>query len=77
MAPPRLPEPASSPAALFGAEVRRLREAQGWSQDALGEQLSYSGQLVGLVENAKRTPSREFAENCDRLFNADGLLMRM
>lgn len=66
----------SSPAALFGAEVRRLREAQGWSQDALGDKLSYSGQLVGLIEHAKRTPSREFAENCDKLFDTDGLLMR-
>jgi len=77
MALPRQPDPASSPAALFGAEIRRLREAQGWSQDTLGDKLSYSGQLVGLVENAKRTPSREFAENCDRLFSTDGLLMRM
>src|SRR6266567_3602368 len=77
MAPPRQADPASSPAALFGAEVRRLREAQGWSQDALGDKLSYSGQLVGLVENARRTPSREFAENCDTLFCTDGLLMRI
>jgi transcriptional regulator with XRE-family HTH domain len=77
MALPRQTDPASSPAALFGAEVRRLREAQGWSQDALGEKVSYSGQLVGLIENARRTPSRDFAESCDRLFKVDGLLMRM
>jgi transcriptional regulator with XRE-family HTH domain len=77
MASPRQPDPASSPAALFGAEFRRLREARGWSQDTLGDKISYSGQLVGLVENAKRTPSREFAENCYGLFDAGGLLMRM
>ena len=77
MAPSRQADPKSSPAALFGAEVKRLREARGWSQDVLGDKLSYSGQLVGLVENAKRTPSREFAENCDELFGTGGLLMRI
>ena len=77
MALPRQADPSASPAALFGAEVRRLREAQGWSQDTLGDKLNYSGQLVGLVENARRTPSREFAETCDMLFNTDGLLMRI
>jgi len=77
MALSRQPDPAFSPAALFGMEVRRLRESQGWSQDTLGDKLGYSGQLVGLVENAKRTPSREFVEHCDELFNTGGLLMRM
>jgi DNA-binding XRE family transcriptional regulator len=54
-------DPAASPLAFFGAELRRLRIAAGLSQDELGQVISFSGALVGRVEMAGRMPSRDFA----------------
>jgi len=32
------------------------------------------GSLVGLIETAKRTPSRDFAEHCDAALDTSGAL---
>jgi transcriptional regulator with XRE-family HTH domain len=50
-------EPASSVLAFFGAELRRLRSAAELSQEDLGQRVSYSGSLVGMVETARRAPT--------------------
>ncbi|HEU5426479.1 MAG TPA: helix-turn-helix transcriptional regulator, partial [Actinocrinis sp.] len=65
MARSRELDPSASVAAYFGAELRRYRVAADLTQERLGEVINYTGALIGLVETAKRTPTREFAERCD------------
>jgi transcriptional regulator with XRE-family HTH domain len=77
MAQPLDLDPSSSVAAYFGAELRRYRVAADLTQERLGEVINYTGALVGLVETAKRTPTREFAERCDVALDTDGALIRL
>jgi transcriptional regulator with XRE-family HTH domain len=64
--------------AFFGAELRRARMAAGLSQDQLGRQLNFSGDLVGKVETCERTPAPGFAAGCDEVFpHLDGLFARL
>lgn len=64
-------------AELFAGELRRLRIAAGMSQEALAEQINYSASLVAAVEQCRRPPRHEFAEQCDAALSADGLLLRI
>ena len=48
--------------------VRELREARGWSQGALAEQLDVSRQTVNAIENGKYDPSLPLAFKLARLF---------
>jgi transcriptional regulator with XRE-family HTH domain len=67
-----------SPMAFFGAELRRARVAAGMSQDQLGRELSFSGDLVGKIETCERAPTRDFATGCDSVFpHLDGLFSRL
>jgi hypothetical protein len=67
-----------SPLAFFGAELRRARVAAGLSQDQLGRQLNFSGDLVGKVEISERAPAPGFAAGCDAAFpHLDGLFTRL
>jgi hypothetical protein len=69
---------ARSPLAFFGAELRRARTAAGMSQDQLGRDLSFSGDLVGKVETCERAPTPGFAAGCDSVFpHLDGLFVRL
>lgn len=77
MVAPRELDPSASVSAYFGSELRRLRTRAGLSQERLGEIVNYTGALVGMVETAKRTPSRDFAERCDGALGADGALTRL
>lgn len=43
------------------------------SQEDLGEELKYSAPMVGNVEGGTRTPSKAFAEGCDRVFETGDL----
>ena len=70
-------DPASSVLAFFGAELRRLRTTAGLSQEELGQRISYSGSLVGMVETARRAPARDFAERCDEVLATGGALARL
>jgi transcriptional regulator with XRE-family HTH domain len=65
---PRKLDPTASAAALFGAKVRKHREATGWSQEQLGEKVYCTGDLISKIELAVRAPSRQLATECDRLF---------
>ena len=48
------------------------------SQDQLGRELSFSGDLVGKIETCERAPTRDFAARCDGVFgHLDGLFMRL
>ena len=48
--------------------MRELREAQGWSQAVLGEQLEVSRQTVNALETGKYDPSLPLAFRIARLF---------
>ena len=48
--------------------LRELREAQGWSQAVLGEQLEVSRQTVNALETGKYDPSLPLAFRIARLF---------
>ena len=48
--------------------LRELREAHGWSQAALGEQLEVSRQTVNALETGKYDPSLPLAFRIARLF---------
>ncbi|HQU78397.1 MAG TPA: helix-turn-helix transcriptional regulator [Azonexus sp.] len=41
----------------FGAAVRHLREAQGWSQELLAEKADLNRSYLGEVERGKVIPS--------------------
>jgi transcriptional regulator with XRE-family HTH domain len=77
MVAPRELDPSASVLDYFGSELRRLRITAGLSQDRLGEIVNYTGALVGLVEIAKRSPSRDFTERCDGALGGDGVLTRL
>ncbi|MEU5978193.1 helix-turn-helix transcriptional regulator [Streptomyces sp. NPDC047315] len=57
--------PDRSPQAAFGARLRRLREAQGWTQDDLGERMGYSGRHVSAVEVGRKVPTLPVARSAD------------
>jgi transcriptional regulator with XRE-family HTH domain len=65
---PRKLDPTASAAALFGAKIRKHREANGWSQEQLGEKVFCTGDLISKIELALRTPSEKLAAAFDRLF---------
>jgi transcriptional regulator with XRE-family HTH domain len=69
--------PAASPLHFFGAEVRRMRQELGLSQAELGVRLLQSQDLVRKVESAVRIPSHELVLRCDKVLNADGMLLRL
>ncbi len=67
-----------SPMAFLGAELRRVRLAAGMSQEQLGRELNFSGDLVGKVETSDRAASPVFAAGCDRVFpQMEGLFTRL
>ncbi|GAA3059198.1 hypothetical protein GCM10020000_47650 [Streptomyces olivoverticillatus] len=66
-----------SPAEAFGQEVRYAREARGWSQAQLADQLCFRQPYVSKVESGRQLASAQFAEQCDKVFGAPGLYARM
>ncbi|MET8682512.1 helix-turn-helix transcriptional regulator [Streptomyces sp. NPDC004647] len=58
-------DPYTSPRAFYGAELRRLREAAGMSQEQLGERVFCSGTYIGQFESAARRPQPDVS----RLFD--------
>ncbi|GAA0943209.1 helix-turn-helix transcriptional regulator [Nonomuraea longicatena] len=77
MPPARDLDGGASPLAYFGAELRRLRVQAGLSQDQVGEAVFCSGSLIGLIENAKRSPLPDLAQRCDELLKTDGVFTRL
>lgn len=70
-------DPSASVLAYFGAELRRRRQAAGYSQEQLARAIIYSPSLVGAVETATRMPSRDFARRCDDVLDADETFDRL
>lgn len=73
---PRKLDPASSPRALLGAELRHRRERAGLSQTELGAPLFVSGSFVGQLESGVRRMQMDQAEKFDEVLGADGFFVR-
>ncbi|MDR3033480.1 MAG: helix-turn-helix transcriptional regulator [Kitasatospora sp.] len=70
-------DPASSPSAFYGAEVRRLREEKGLSQSALGELVFCSGAYLGQIEIAVRKPQADLSKRLDAALETGGYFARL
>ncbi|MEV0349439.1 helix-turn-helix transcriptional regulator [Nonomuraea sp. NPDC050680] len=65
------------PEATFGLELRRLRNAQGWSLEAFGSRVGYSGTMVGYYELAKRPVPEEFVTRAEEALGLKGELVAL
>lgn len=70
-------DPTASPLAFFGAELRKYRKKAKLSQEQLAEIVRFSPSLVGLIERAQRTPSKDLVQLCDEALGAEGELLRL
>lgn len=69
---PRPLDPAHSPLAGFGAELRSRRLQAGLSQAALGRLVHVSGDLIGKIEKAERHASSDLVARLDAATGAHG-----
>ncbi|MEV7283722.1 helix-turn-helix transcriptional regulator [Streptomyces sp. NPDC093252] len=64
--------PDASPAAAFGARLRRSREAKGWTQEDTSERMGVSSGHISGVETTRKSPSLHFAKAADVAFGLVG-----
>ncbi|MFJ9849091.1 Scr1 family TA system antitoxin-like transcriptional regulator [Streptomyces sp. NPDC101150] len=64
--------PNASPQAAYGARLRSLREASGWTQDDLAQRLEYSSVHISAVETGRKPPTLRFSRGADRAFGIEG-----
>ncbi|PKV85617.1 helix-turn-helix transcriptional regulator [Streptomyces sp. TLI_146] len=64
--------PDASPQAAYGARLRSLREARGWTQDELGERTEYSSVHISAVETGRKPPTLRFSRSADRALGLEG-----
>jgi transcriptional regulator with XRE-family HTH domain len=77
MANPKDLNPYESPQTFYGSELRRVREAAGFSQDRLGERVFCSGAYIGQIEAASRRPQLDLSERMDSVLGTGGHLERV
>ncbi|MCY0936700.1 helix-turn-helix domain-containing protein [Streptomyces sp. H34-S4] len=70
-------DPSASPLDYYAYELCRLREAAGLKQPQLGDIIYCSGSLIGMIENTKRVPTRDFSERLDAALGTDGHFSRL
>jgi transcriptional regulator with XRE-family HTH domain len=58
-------------AAIFGRRVRALREARGWTQDALAKATGLGSKHIGVIERGEKTSSFEAVERIAGAFGVD------
>ncbi|QKW50991.1 helix-turn-helix domain-containing protein [Streptomyces buecherae] len=74
---PRHLTPDKSARHLFGAEMRRLREAAGMTLEALGEIVRYSKSSLHRFEFAESVLPPDLPGKLDAAFGTDGLFVRL
>lgn len=52
----------------FGRQMRKEREARGWTLTELGRRMDVDPAHLGRVENGTRPPTEKLASACDRVF---------
>jgi transcriptional regulator with XRE-family HTH domain len=62
---------------FYGAELRRLRESTGFSQDALGQRVFCSGTYIGQFETAERRPQMDLSERLDEVLVSGEHMQRL
>ncbi|CAG6394792.1 helix-turn-helix domain-containing protein [Streptomyces cocklensis] len=77
MVQPKELNPFDSPQSFYGAELRRLREKAGFSQEGLGERVFCSGAYVGQIESASRRPQLDLSQRMDTVLDTGGHLERL
>ncbi|WP_329206372.1 helix-turn-helix transcriptional regulator [Streptomyces sp. NBC_00683] len=77
MPQPKELDPYANPRTFYGAELRRLRETAGLSQNQLGERVFCSGTYIGLFEAAERRPQLELSRALDELLGSGEHLQRL
>ncbi|WP_282206107.1 helix-turn-helix domain-containing protein [Kitasatospora fiedleri] len=70
-------DPTRSPATFYGAELRRLREKAGLSQQELADLVFISPTYVSQLEKATRRPQEDLSRQLDAVLSADGHLERL
>lgn len=74
---PKVLDPSLSPAAHFGAELRRYRTERRLSLAGLGRSVHVSGDLLGRIEKAERSASPELVASLDATLSANGALLQL
>ncbi|MFD8868232.1 Scr1 family TA system antitoxin-like transcriptional regulator [Streptomyces sp. NPDC059590] len=64
--------PDASAEAAYGARLRSLREARGWTQESLAERTEYSSVHISAVENGRKPPTLRFSRSVDVAFGIAG-----
>ncbi|MEV4434199.1 helix-turn-helix transcriptional regulator [Streptomyces sp. NPDC049555] len=77
MSKPSSMDPFSDARAFYGAELRRLREEAGLTQDRLGERVFCSGSYIGQFECAIRRPQLELSKMLDGVLGSGEHLQRL
>ncbi|OEV06191.1 hypothetical protein AN219_35370 [Streptomyces nanshensis] len=77
MTQPKNLDPYTSPRAFYGAELRRLREQAGLSQEQLGERVFCSGTYVGQFESAVRRPQTDVSKLFDEVLGSGQHIQRL
>ncbi|MGI5468667.1 helix-turn-helix domain-containing protein [Streptomyces sp. CA-132043] len=62
---------------FFGAELKRRREAAGFTQQELGNRVFVSGGYIGQFEQAFRKPQVDVAERIDEALETGGFFARL
>ncbi|MEU2992717.1 helix-turn-helix transcriptional regulator [Streptomyces griseoincarnatus] len=70
-------DPFTSPRTFFGSELRRAREAAGFSQDQLGERVFCSGTYIGQFESATRRPQPDLSRLLDEVLGTGEHFQRL
>ncbi|MFI0738575.1 Scr1 family TA system antitoxin-like transcriptional regulator [Streptomyces sp. NPDC021100] len=61
----------------FGRKIRDLRDARGWTQVQLGEEVRLSGSRIAQFERAEDVPPQDITELLDEALGANGLLVEI
>jgi transcriptional regulator with XRE-family HTH domain len=64
-------------AELIFAQLRRMRNAAGMSQDELGKRMHYSSSMVSAVELGQRPLDPAYLTRADEVFDTGGLFMSL
>ncbi|MEV5510744.1 helix-turn-helix domain-containing protein [Streptomyces orinoci] len=64
--------PDASPEAAYGARLRGLREARGWTQEDLADRTEYSSVHISAVETGRKPPTLRFSRSTDQAFGLTG-----